>query len=125
MQVSFKPIVHLHRQRKDKKFSVIIRIGFKSKYVFLETEYAVDRTDLNKKGDIKNRQILDKCNVLIAKYREITDNLIDIRSLTAQEVKLEIENYMTPKKSLCFVEFFSNFLAENKKSPSLAIYNLN
>ena len=39
MQVSFKPTVHLHRQRKDKKYSVIIRIGFKSKYVFLETEY--------------------------------------------------------------------------------------
>ena len=100
MQISFKPIVHLHRQRKDKKYSVIIRIGFKSKYVFLKTEYAVDKTDLNKKGDIKNRNILDKCNILIAKYREITDNLTEIKLLSVQEIKQEIENYVSTKKSL-------------------------
>ena len=105
MQVSFKSIVHLHRQRKDKKYSVIIRIGFKSKYAFLETEYTVDKTDINKKGEIKNRNILDKCNILIAKYREITDNLPDLSSLTVQEIKQEIENNLSLKKSLCFVEF--------------------
>ena len=123
MQVSFKPTVHLHRQRKDKKYSVIIRIGFKSKYASLETEYTVDKTDINKKGEIKNRNILDKCNILIAKYREITDNLPDLKSLSIQEIKQEIENYLPHKKSLYFVEFFSKFLIENKKSPSLAIYN--
>jgi len=123
MQVSFKPIIHLHRQRKDKKYSVIIRIGFKSKYVFLETDYAIDKTDLNKKGDIKNRNIIDKCNILIAKYREITDNMVDIKSFNVAEIKQKIENYLSSKKSLCFMEFFSDFLKDSKQSPSLAIYN--
>ncbi len=46
MRVTYKPFVSLRRQRKDKTFCVSIRIGYKSKYAYIETEYSASKNDL-------------------------------------------------------------------------------
>ena len=70
MRVTFKSCVRLHRQRKDKTFCVFIRIGYNSKYNYLETEYSASKSDL-KGSAIKTGMLNDKCNVIISEYREM------------------------------------------------------
>lgn len=77
MRVTFKPCVRLHRQRKDKTFCVFIRIGYKSKYNYIETEYSASKIDI-KGSAIKSGMLNDQCNAIIAEYRKITDELSEI-----------------------------------------------
>lgn len=122
MQVSFKPIVYLHRQRKDNKYSVIIRIGFRSKYAFIETDLSVGKTDLKKNGEIKNTYILNQCGVLMKKYTDIASSVPDINILDVSEIKKIIEEGSSLKAPLNFSKLFGKFIDENKNSPSIDIY---
>ena len=122
MQATFKPIVHLHRQRKDKNYSVIIRIGFRSKYAYLETDLSVSNSDLKRNGDIKNQIVIDKCNIIIKEYRKIANSLPDINTLDVSMIKSAIVGRNAVKKALNFVELFEEYLEDNKASPSISIY---
>ena len=116
MNVSFKPIVHRHRKRKDNNYSVIIRIGFKSKYAYIETDLSVNKSDLNRKYEITNRTVLDKCNMIIKFYRDIISK-IDISSFDVQEIKSIILNR---EDKLDFIVLFEKFIDYN--SPSIGIH---
>lgn len=123
MNVSFKPIVHLHRQRKDGNYSVMIRIGFKSEYAFIETGFSVPKSALNRKGEIKNLTILDGCNKLISEYRELTYLLPDIATMNVQAIKSFILEGKSLKTPLNYSKLFRQYLEENKNSPSKSIYS--
>lgn len=123
MRVTFQPLILKHKKRKDDTYCVFIRIGFKSKYSFTETDYSVSKKDLDRKWQIKNQNILDKCNVLIKKYRDISDKIEGIESLTVKEVRQIILDESTPNGALNYSALFRQFLKDKAGSPSIAIYN--
>lgn len=119
MKVSFKPIIFHRRQRKDKTFSVFIRIGYNSKYANIDTNISAYKSDLARNGEIKNAKILDKCNLIIAEYRSKLDG-VDISEYDVQMVK----SFLIDNKDyeLDFIELFDDFLEKRNDSPSLRNY---
>lgn len=125
MKVSFKPCVHRHRQRKDKTFSVIIRIGYKSKYAYLETDYYVHKNDLNKKLEIKNQSVINKCNAIITKYSEILTNIDDSNINNVKDIVSIINKNINTSKEIDFIHFFDNYIfkLKDEKSRSIQLYS--
>lgn len=122
MQVYFKTLVYLHRPRKDNNYSVKIRISFKSNYAYIDAGVSVHKRALTKSGNIKNQAILDKCNDLIRKYREIINSIPNIDFYNVQDIKQFILDGMSASKPLDFIELFEQFISEREESPSINIY---
>lgn len=124
MRVTFKPIVRRHQQRKDKTFPVIIRIGWQSKYVFYPTRLSVMKSGLTRTFEIKGSDIIDECNILIKRYREITDKIENIDSLNVHDIVDIIKVRTDTGDTIDFISFFKKYVEklELDKSPSLQIY---
>jgi integrase len=121
MKVSFKPCVHRHRQRKDKTFSVIIRIGYKSKYAFFETGYLVSKNDLSRKFEIKNQAVLNKCNAIITEYSGIIDNINEGKITGVRDIVNYINKRIDSSKDLDFLAFFDEIIKAMKESSSSSV----
>lgn len=124
MRVIFKPYVHLHRQRKDKTYCVYIRISYKSKYAYLETEYSASKSDI--KGDtIKSGMLNDKCNAIIAEYREITDKLSESDYSDVTQIVEYIKHKQEHKNGIDYLRYLKDYVTKlnNEDSPSKQIFN--
>ncbi len=123
--VSFKIQILPQKQKKDKTFPVTIRIGWKSKYSYIFTDFSAKKEDLTKDLNLKNTRILDKCNVLIKQYREIVDNIEDISMLSAIDVTKFIQHKLTHKNGLDFMQFTKELVLKMKQenNPSFPTYN--
>lgn len=124
MRVTYKPFVSLRRQRKDKTFGVSIRIGYKSKYAYVETEYSASKNDI-KGSTIKSGMLNDKCNAIIAKYRAITDELSETDFDDVSQVVEHIKHKEEHKNGIDYMVYLKNHIEklEENKSPSIQIYN--
>lgn len=124
MRVTFKPIVRRHQQRKDKTFPVIIRIGWQSKYVFYPTKYSISKSGLTRTLEIKNSETIDECNILIKRFRSITDKIYNIESLNVQDIVEIIKAKTEIGDTVDFICFFENYVLklESENSPSKHIY---
>lgn len=124
MRVTYKPFVSLRRQRKDKTFGVSIRIGYKSKYAFVETEYSASKTDL-KGSTLKEGKLNDKCNAIISEYRIITDALSESDFYDVSQVLEYIKHKQGNDEGVDFMLYLKNYVTklEDSKSPSREIYS--
>lgn len=124
MRVTYKPFVSLRRQRKDKTFGVSIRIGYKSKYSYIETEYSASKNDI-KGSSIKSGMLNDKCNAIISEYRIITDELSESDYDDVSQVVELIKHKQEHKNGVDYMVYLKNHVAklEKESSPSIQIYN--
>ncbi len=124
MRVTFKPCVRLHRQRKDKTFCVFIRIGYNSKYNYIETEYSASKSDI-KGSAIKTGMLNDKCNAIISQYREITDQLSESDYSDVSQIIEYIKHKQAHKEGIDFLQYLKDYVTKlnDKGSPSREIFN--
>lgn len=124
MRVTFKPYVRLQRLRKDKTYCVYIRIGYNSKYAYIETKYSASKSDL-KGSVIKSGAINDKCNILISEYRTITDSMPDIESKDILDIVEYIKHREEYKNGIDFLLYFRKHVDKlvSENAPSKQIYS--
>ena len=125
MTVSFKICVLRHQRHKDKTFPLNIRIGWQSKYAFLQTKFVVSPEDLTRTLAVKNEKLKDKCNVLVKEYREIVDEIENIEERSVQEIKEYILHKTSHKSGIDFMKFSKGIIDSMKKekAPSYPLYN--
>lgn len=68
---TFKPTVHKHRQSKDNKQQIVIRLTHRRQSIYLPTEWLVAKRDVDPSGSITNMYFLNKCEELIKYYQEL------------------------------------------------------
>lgn len=122
MSVSFKAVVFKNEPKEDGSYTVYIRVGLKSKYSYIGTNLVAPKSGLNRKGKIINTIIIDKTNTLISEYRELVNSLPSLDGFTTQSIKTFILEGKSLKTPLNYSALFSQYLEENKKSPSYSIY---
>ena len=122
MQVSFRTTILKDRQRQDGTYGVYIRIGFKSKYIYVPTIYSAGKTEMNKKGEVKNGNIVDGCNQIIAEYRRLIALAGDLRDFDVKMVLEFIEEKKVHKNGLNYSKLFRDYMEQNKESPSKSIH---
>jgi hypothetical protein len=123
MKISFRSLVRRHQQRKDKTFPVNIRIGFKSKYAFIQTDFVASKSDL--KGlSLKNDTIKTKCDTLIIEFKDIVSKITNIETLDVSDIVNYIRKGINTEKEIDFLKFFKEFVLKEEKnnSPQLSIY---
>ena len=135
MKINLKPLVYLNKQRKDNNYSVIIRIGYESKYANIDTGIFAGKTELKKRstnkriGEIGNATILDICNKKIEEYKKLireaqlpeNDGVLP-NNCTVQDIKALLLKGTVRPDSLDFMKLFKQFINENTNSPSIRIY---
>lgn len=85
MKPTFRPVVYAHHKRADGTYNVKINIYFNGKERRLPTTIYCTKNDLTRTHHIKSQDILNKCNVLIAKmHNAIAD--ISIFDLEGRDV---------------------------------------
>ena len=66
---TFKICVFEHQKRKDNKYPVCIRVGWKREYAYIGTEYYVTDKQINKKNfSLKDVFIINELNKRITKF---------------------------------------------------------
>ncbi len=125
MTVSFKICVLRHQQRKDKTFPLNIRIGWQSKYCFLQTNFSVGAESLSRKLVLKNEEYKDRCNTLIREYREIVNEIPDLETLMVGDIREYILHKISHKNGIDFLLFYRKILKnmEKEQSPSHGLYS--
>lgn len=131
MKVSLRTIVYLNKQRKDKTFSVIIRIGYKSNYAHIETGYRAGKTELKplkkkegqKIGELKNGFLTDKCNGIIADYNAIIREAKLPDNCTVQDIKELLLKGPAKPDAIDFLREFERYIEKNRASASYRIYS--
>lgn len=108
MRVSYKIIAAIQRKRKDNTIPINIRIGWRSKYAFITTDYSVFKSDLTKKGELKASHILDKCNITISEYRKITDEIDENSISDVQDIIEIIKTKTEVGEEIDFLKFFTS-----------------
>jgi len=124
MKVSFKTHIVFQYQRKDKNYPVSIRIGWKSRYVYISTKYYIGEKDISKNRTVRNAEIKDGCNTLIAQYREIIRD-VDIENYDVKGIAEIIQKKSLIGESIDFAKYFNDQLSEmiKERVPSKDIYN--
>jgi len=115
--VSFKIQILKHQQNKDKNYPVNIRVGWKSVYSYINTGLFISKNDLTKDFSVKNSNIIDRCNLLIKKYRDAIHNIEDLSQLSVKEIVEIITSIKKEKKEIDFMQFCID-LVESMKSNS-------
>ena len=67
--ITFKPVVHAHRRRKDGTYPVTIRVTFGRKCRYLPTTITVTASDMTRGLKIKNPDTIAQCNALCDRLR--------------------------------------------------------
>lgn len=83
--ITFKPIVVSNHKKKDGTYPVKIRVYFNGKTRRLPTTLVCRQSDLTRTLKIKNQDILEKADELIARMRKIT-NPLTIYELESRDV---------------------------------------
>lgn len=67
--ITFKPVVFPHHKRKDGTIPVKIRVTFDRKCRYLPTTITVTAADITRSGNVKNAEVIAKCNDLTDRLR--------------------------------------------------------
>lgn len=112
---TFKVLIRKDKQRADKTWNVVIRFTNNRQVRYISTSEYVTKKDLTSSMNIKNQQILDKCNRLILEYRERISKM----NLEIHHIDIDsIVRYITTKEDsqgLSFTEYAKKWLAESQK----------
>lgn len=107
---TFKICVFEHQKRQDEKYPVSIRLYWKGKSCYINTEYYVTDKQINKKTfSLKDVYILNELNRRIAKYEDIKSQKLGnrIELYTAKELANYLQKEAKPgtDHSIDFIEF--------------------
>jgi hypothetical protein len=94
-------IIRYSDLRKDKTWNVKIRIGHRKKESFIKTRIFVEKWQLDKGHNIKDKNTLDLLRPLEKKYQQAIDGMDDLDEMTAGDIKerlLTIEKDALDKK---------------------------
>ncbi len=112
--ITFKYIVRKEKKRADGTWNVCIRITYKRVAKYLSTSIFVTKKDLTPKFTIKNYQIIDKCEALVATYRkramELNTELNDLDMET-------VIKFLTRKEEMAnetFTDYAERWIADSK-----------
>lgn len=90
------PVVLDENPRYDGLWNVKIRIGHKSKSVYLETEFFIAKNQLNKDGGIKSDYVVSNLSELLNRYNSYLKGLL-LEEFTAAEIKQKLIDFDKPK----------------------------
>lgn len=68
--ISFKPVVHAHRRRRDGTYPVTIRVTFARKTRYLPTTITVTAADMTRSLKIKNTDVIAHTNAICDRLRQ-------------------------------------------------------
>ena len=68
--ITFKYLVRKDKKRADGTWNVCIRVTYGGKVRYMPTAMYVTKKDLTPKFAIKNYQVIDRCETLVATYRK-------------------------------------------------------
>lgn len=117
MKPTFRPVVYAHHKRADGTYNVKINVYFNGKERRLPTTIYCTKNDLTRSHHIKSQDILNKCNVLIAKmHNAIAD--ISIYDLEGRDVDWLVARIKGKLQAttfrLNFFQFAATFLQGKK-----------
>ena len=75
MKPTFRPVVYAHHKRQDGTYNVKINVYFNGKERRLPTTIYCTKNDLTRTHHIKNQDIINKCNTLIAKMHNVISDI--------------------------------------------------
>ena len=111
---TFKALIRKDKLRADKTWNVFIRFTHNRKVRYIQTTMYVTRKDLTASLRIKNQAIIDKCDMLVARYRQ------DISALNLELNDMDIDtviDYLNKKKesntAISFTAFFEKWTAQH------------
>ena len=103
--ITFKYLVRKDKKRADGTWNVCIRVTYDRKVRYLQTAMYVTKKDLTPKFAIKNYQVIDRCEMLVATYRKRAMELdLELNRLSMDTV---MERLM--RKGEIVGETFTNF----------------
>lgn len=108
-------VVLTYNQKQDGTFPVNIRLGHGGKSVYMETPHFVIKSQLDKKGKIKDKSLLDLINPQLADYRrQISELAPFIDGLTAKELKERLLKKKDEVKTINVVGFGRQYVERLK-----------
>lgn len=112
--ITFKYLVRKEKQRADGTWNVCIRVTYKRAAKYLSTSIFVTKKDLTPKFAIKNYQIIDWCEALVAAYRKRAMELhTELNDLDMETVM----KFLTKKDELAketFTGYAERWIGESK-----------
>lgn len=124
MKPTFRPVVYAHHKRKDGTYNVKINVYFNGKERRLPTTIYCTPNDLTRSHHIKSQDILNKCNVLIAKmHNAVADvSIYDLEGRDVDWLVAHIKGRLQANTfRLDFFQFAESFL-QNKKPVTANTY---
>jgi hypothetical protein len=76
--------------RKDKTWNVKIRIGHKGKEAFIKTIHFVEKWQLDKAHNIKDKAVLDLLRPIELRYTSVLNAMHDIEEISTSEIKARL-----------------------------------
>ncbi|MDP9077221.1 MAG: site-specific integrase [Bacteroidota bacterium] len=116
---TFKAMVHSHHEKEDGTFNIKIRVIHNRKKAYNNTTYFVTKSQLTKKLDLKDRNIINKTNDLIKDYYDQANkmgeeiNLYSVKDLAAY---LERKVSKLGDDTIDFVRFGNSYIKNLIKS---------
>ena len=113
--ITFKYLVRKEYRKADGTWNVVIRVTYKRKTKYLPTSMFVTKKDLTPKFAIKNYQVIDRCEALVATYRkramELNTELNDLDMETVMK-------FLTKKDEMVnetFTDYALRWIADCKR----------
>jgi len=120
---TFKAFIRKDRLRSDKTWNVLIRFTHNRKTRYITTTMYVQKKDLTASFKIKNQQIIDKCDMLISRYRR------GIAALNLELNDMDIDavmDFLNKKKentsAINFTEYFSKWVGAHTEIKGIRNY---
>jgi integrase len=119
MKPTFRPVVYAHHKRQDGTYNVKINVYFNGKERRLPTTIYCTKNDLTRTCHIKNQDILNKCNTLIARMHNAVAD-ISIFDLEGRDVDWLVQRIKGKLQAATFRLDFFAFAQEfiSKKNPA-------
>lgn len=113
---TFKTLIK-GEKRKDGTYNVKIRLIHDRDTRFISTPFYVASSEVTKKMNIKNQQVIDASNELIKKYRTICNTVGDrLNGMSVDQIKDLITKDYSGKWSLDFVDYGRQVIEKLKNS---------
>lgn len=120
---TFKYEVCKDRKRKDGTYNVKIRITHNRQVKRLATSVYVTKEDITKGFKIKNQQIIEELEKIIASYRSKCNMLsLYIKDMSMDDLVQVLTRDNSEKTDVDFIGFAKEWIEANSQKPGIGIY---
>lgn len=121
---TLKAVIKKDKMRADKTWNVLIRFTHKRIVRYISTTMYVERKDLTSRFNIKNRNILDKCDYLISEYRKRLARLnLEINDIVMDTIIKYITTPEQHESGIDFVGFSRRWINKHTEIKGVKNYN--